>query len=108
MSYVWSRGLTISVGSLPTISQVTISADKTKVNVGEAVHIYVNFTLDRAASNDVLVEVVLAEGTKSNIIKRDQTYVLAGDTRGSIGFTVIFNNAGTYTIYGGARVVGWA
>lgn len=108
MSYIWSSGLTISVGSLPSISQVTISADKTKVNVGEPVHIYVYFTLDKAASQDVLVEVVLAEGTKSNIIKRDQTYVLAGDNKGSLGLTVIFNNPGTYTIYGGARVVGWA
>lgn len=108
MSYVWSNSLLINVGSLPTISKVTINADKTNVNVGEPVHVYVYFTLNTAAPQDVLVEVVLAEGSKTNIIKKQQTYVLAGDTQGSIGFAITFSQPGTYTIYGGARVVGWA
>lgn len=106
MSYVWSDPVQISVSpNLPSIASVTVNAPSS-ARVGEPVHIYVNFTLSAPAPQDMTFEVALALNDKSNIVQKQTTYVLAGDNKGSVGFQLVFQEPGTYYIYGGVKYVG--
>lgn len=112
MSYVWSRPMSVRVGSAGgsgggmRIRNVTIMAKEKGVKVGEPLHVYVNIELASPATEEAVFDVAIAVNSTDNIVKTAQTYILPGGSRTSMGFSLVFKQPGTYTIYGGAKIEG--
>jgi hypothetical protein len=88
------------------IRNVTIIPKEKGVKTGEPLHVYVNIELAAPATEEAVLDVAIAVNSKDNIVKTAQTYILPGDSRTSMGFSLVFKQPGTYTIYGGAKIEG--
>ena len=91
------------------ITSVSVTVDKSSVPLGGSVSVTVIAYLDHAPSSDEAlmynIEFALALNSTSNIINTYTVPMQPSYTSQSYTFSVTFNNIGTYTVYGGARLV---
>jgi len=91
-----------------TITKVTISLDKTSVNVGEPINVKVTAYFDHTPTHDEAsnydLGLAIALDRKSNIIYRTQVPMYMANPQSNV-LSVTINSAGTHIIYGGVALI---
>jgi plastocyanin len=99
---VWTNAITITVLQKFDVSQATISAAQTRVEVGQPVTFTGTATFTRAAdASGTLYIDVYVNDTKVQTVTASYS---AGATSVKFSFTLTFNQPGTYTVKAFVRI----